>query len=818
MFLTPKSNPMYEPIPPGTELGNYRIKSLLGVGGMGEVYLAHDVKLRRPVALKLLPGKHTQNRDRLRRFEREAYAASSLNHPNILTIYEIGEAEGRRFIASEFVEGKSLRQRMAKSDIGVLEAVDFAIQIAFALEAAHQEGIVHRDIKPENIMVRKDGLVKVLDFGLAKLIDQEDRPESAEIDREAPTNSLANTIAGRMLGTVMYMSPEQTRGPNVDARSDIWSLGVVLYEMVTGTPPFTGATQSDLVAAILKTDPKPLNSYAVGIPSELEKIVDRMLCKDWSARYQTAHDVVFSLKELKQELEIRARAGPRQASGSQGADRRQGTGDASAPQTEDAAHSTRPSIAGVEFFFSQIKQRKKSAALLLLTLFTGALVTLYFTRSTPATPIDSLAVLPFANEGGQELEYLADGLSETLINKLSQSTQVKLIARSSAFRYKGKKIDPEKVAKDLGVQALVMGRVTQANDDVKVNVELVDTRNMTQMWGQSYARQAKDLQWIVSDISSAVASNLRLKSGNERQKMPTGQTDDSDAYQLYLKGRFNWNKLTKEGLLTSVDFYNKALAENYQNASIYASKALDLDDTLAEAHYAMAVTLFLNDWDLPGAEKELSRTLELNPNYATAYSLRSSASLAHGQTNEAIVQLKRALELDPYSLLINLNLSYAYYYARQYNQALEQMNKTLQMEPTAVHLYGDMGAVYAQLGAFDQAVASAQRALNAQSSDVNALSLLGVTYALSNQADKARQILENLKELRKKQYVQPYLIGLIYVALDEKEEAFRWLESARQERSWQLFRLLRVDPNLDRIRSDLRYEPFVLRVYKRKSA
>jgi serine/threonine-protein kinase len=720
--------------------------------------------------------------------------------------------------------------------MGLLRVIDIAAQVASALSAAHDSGIVHRDIKPENIMVRKDGLVKVLDFGLAKLVESEWLAES--VARDAPTQALTQTIAGRVLGTVTYMSPEQTRGSNVDQRSDIWSLGVVLYEMIAGTTPFIGDTQSDVIAAILKTDPKPLAHYSADAPPELERIVMRM---------QGTHDVLFSLRELKQELEIRARVGSL-GHVTERADMKAHSDPKSRilPVHSEAAAaeqaSTRPSGGSVEFLLSQIKLRKKSFTLVIFMLLTGLVAAVYFTRPAPATPINSLAVLPFSNEGGdQNLEYLSDGLSESLINRLSQSSQLKLIARTSSFKYKGKQVDPQEVARTLGVQALLMGRLLQRGDDLQVKVELVDTRTMTQLWGNAYHPRPSDLEQTAADISREVATNLQLKAwGVEQTKVINDSTNDADAYQLYLKGRFNWNKLSREAVEKSIEFFEAAIqkdpryalayaglatsyitlganylppTETYPKASTYAHKALELDDTLAEAHLAMAMTKFY-EWNISEAEKEVSRTLELSPNFASAYSLRSSTTLARGQPNEAIAMLKRALELDPFSLLFNINLSYAYYFAHQYNRAIDQMNKTLELEPKAFYLYGDMGLAYAQMGRYDQALAACRKALSSQPDDPETLSYLGITYAVAHNDEQAKLTIETLKQVGKKRYLQPYLVAVIYAALGKNDDGFLWLEKANQERSWELFRFLRVDPALDRIRSDPRYEPFVQRVYR----
>jgi eukaryotic-like serine/threonine-protein kinase len=825
------------PIASGTRLGYYEIKSLLGVGGMGEVYLAHDTKLRRLVALKLLPAEQTSSRERLARFEREAHAASRLNHPNILTIHEIGEADGCRFISSEFIEGQSLRQHTARGPMDLMEAIDTTIQIASALSVAHQAGIVHRDIKPENIMIRKDGLVKILDFGLAKLISKS-QEDSDKDNSDTPIQTKTNTVAGRVLGTVTYMSPEQTRGPHVDERGDIWSLGVVLYEIITGTTPFQGETQSDMIAAILKTDPPPLHTFAPEAPPELQQIVTKMLCKDRSLRYKRSLDVVSSLKELKQELVLRDRIGGLRSTSANASSK---TGANSEPRSVSIGEQLRTQQGSrIEFLVSEIMRRKLSVILVAFIILTGLAAHRYFTREGTASPINSIAVLPFSNEGGdQNLEYLSDGLSESVINRLSQSSQLRLIASSSSFKYKGKEIDPKEVAQALGVQALVIGSVRYRGNDFHITVEVVDARDMTRLWGDAYDRRAADLDQTVAEIAREISSKLKLSLSIEQQKRVTEiTTSDGDAYQLYLKGRFNWNKLTEEGLNKSIQFFNEALEKDpkyarayaglansysalganylrpqdtYPKSRFFARKALELDDSLAEAHYATAVVKFFDEWNLKEAEKELSRTLELNPNFAPAHSLRCTLSLARGQTNDAISHIKRAIELDPFSVIFNIHLVSAYYYSRQYARAQEQMNKVLEIEPSAgSFLKAEIAVNYAQMGSYDQAFAACQEALAAEPNHPSVLSSVGLAFAVSGKTKEAEDTIEKLNALAKKGYVQPYLFAVVYAPLGRKDEAFAALEKVVEERSALLGRL-KLDPAFDKLRSDARFAELLRR-------
>ena len=832
------------PLPPNTRLGRYAIRSLLGKGGMGEVYLAQDTTLKRLVAVKLLPADFTEDRVRLRRFEREAYAASSLNHPNILTIYEIGEAEGFRFIVSEYIEGESLRQHMASRRMGLKEILDTTIQVASALAAADHEGIVHRDIKPENIMLRKDGYVKVLDFGLAKLAEKAPAGHWGEADREAPTVTMTNTSPGVVMGTIAYMSPEQTRGRDVDRRSDIWSLGVVLYEMIAGSMPFSGETSNDVVAAILKTEPSPLTHITASSPPELNDIVSKMLRKDQADRYQTSKDLLKDLENLKQELVFAAKLDgttSHRLRGEVGADdggRRVSHSILSATSINTATITR--SVSRLDWFVSRIK-RHKLGTLLFAAVATALVVTVVFRDPFPRTEsITSVAVLPFVNgSGDQNLDYLSDGMSENLIDRLSQVPQLKVIARSSSFKFRSADTDPKEVAHALGVQALVMGRVGKRGDDLQVRVELVDGRDKTQIWGGQFSGNATDIQQIQAEITNKISDKLRPRlSDEEAKRMTTSFTDDKEAYQSYLRGRFYGNKLTENDLKQSIQYFNEAInrdpkyalayaglansylvlganylspRETYPKAKTFAQKALELDGALAEAHYAMAATYYYYDWNFAEADAELRRTLELNANYALAYSLRSNLHLAKGQTAEAIAQIRRALDLDPFSLLFNNKLSSAYYFSRDYKRALDQIKKTLELEPSASFLYSDMGFVYAQMGMYEEALAACQKGIILQKDDPRALVSLGITYALWGKNNEARRVLDSLNHLAQTRYVQPYSLASIYAALGENEKAIDWLNKANSERSFMIY--LGIDPIFDKLRSDHRYEVLIERLH-----
>ncbi len=632
------------PLARGTRLGRYEIRSLLGAGGMGEVYLAHDTTLRRQVALKLLPADFTANKDRLRRFEDEAFAASSLNHPNILTIYEIGAEDGHPFIATEFIDGESLRQHINHGRMELSEVLEIGIQMASAVAAAHAASIVHRDIKPENTMLRRDGIIKVLDFGLAKLTNQEE----PSLDTEAATRALYNTAPGKVMGTVSYMSPEQARGKEVDTRTDIWSLGVMLYEMVAGHTPFESETVTDILAGIVKSAPSPLAKYAPDAPAEVERIITKTLEKSCEERYQTAKDLLIDLRHLKRRLDAEAemertatsdavRSVSRTATNS--GQTIGGTVSGSAANTGKAS-AARPT-SSAEYVVNEIKRHKLTVLVALLLVITAAIRLGFHLRArSTEVVIDSIAVLPFANTSNDpDTEYLSDGLTESIINSLTQLPRLRVIARSSVFRYKGKQVDPIAFGRELGVRAVLTGRLLQRGDNLMVSAELVDVRDDKQVWGEQYSRKASEALAVQQEISGEISARLRLKLlGDERKQPNERETTNPEAYQFYLKGRYYWNKRTAEDIKKSVNQFQQAvdkdpnyalayagLADSYvllrgeagypesdtlQKAKAFAQRALGIDDSLAEAHTTLAF-IHENSWQWYEAEKGYKRAIEL---------------------------------------------------------------------------------------------------------------------------------------------------------------------------------------------------------------
>jgi len=810
-------------------ISHYRIISQLGAGGMGEVYLAEDTRLDRKVALKLLPAKFTEDADRVRRFIQEAKAASALNHPNIITIYEIGQEQGAHFIATEFIDGQTLRQRMASEHLSLSAALEVAMQTASALSAAHEAGIIHRDIKPENIMLRRDGYVKVLDFGLAKLIER--RPDTH--DTNAPTVAQVKTDPGTVMGTVRYMSPEQARGQEVDARTDVFSLGVVLYEVVAGREPFEGTTVADVLAAILKTEPLPLTRLAPGAPSELERIVAKALRKDREERYQTAKDLQLDLKSLKQEMEIAERLKGAQAP-------------ALPPPIVEAATNLMTAVrttSSAEYLVSEIKRHKLGVALALALLVIAAVTAAYFLLAARSSTgaIKAIAVLPFANESGdQNLDYLSDGLSESLIDRLSQLPQLKVIARGSSFKYKGKVMDPQEVAKTLGVEAIITGRVIQRGESLEVRAEMVNARAGTQLWGENYHRQISDLLSVQEGIAKDIVEKLRLKlSGEEQRRLTKRHTDNVEAYQLYLRGRYHWSKLTVEELGKSVDYFQQAialdpnyapaysgLADSYsalgalsalppaevkQKAKAAAVKALEREETLAEAHTSLARVKMEQDWDWSGADREYQRAIELNPNYSAAHYYYSINLKLLGLDQDGLGEAKRAQELDPLSLTMNYHLGRYYYWIHQYDQAITQLRKTLDLDRDYWLAHSFLGRAYEKKGMYEQAAAEASQAVKLSERHPDAIAVLGIVYAKAGKRGEALKLLEELEQRSRKSHVSPLYPGLICAGLGEKDQAFMWLEKLYEEHS-QLMIYVKADPNWDDLRSDSRFQELLRKV------
>ncbi len=712
----------------GTKIGRYEIRSKIGEGGMGEVYLALDTELDRTVAIKILPEALASDQQRLQRFIQEAKAASALNHPHILTIHEIGTTETSRFIATEFIDGDTLRRRIRDGSLSLNEILDVAMQTAGALAAAHEAGIIHRDIKPENIMVRCDGYIKLLDFGLAKLTG----PPGSITDAEAPTKAMVNTGAGTVMGTAYYMSPEQAKGSNVDARTDLWSLGAVLYEMVTGHVPFAGETPTETISLILQREPAPLSRYVNEVPSELERIVSKTLTKNREERYQTARDLLIDLRNLKRKLEVDAeidRTVPSELRAATSTSAGQGTAaTASGPVAATASAHASAAASSAEYIFSGIKQHKLIVAIAVVILIVGgAGLGLYLNAPNAEVPIESIAVLPFQNRSTEpDSEYLSDGLAESLIYRLSQLPNLKVSPTSSVFRYKSKEVDPIKVGQELGVSAVLTGRIVQRGDNLTISAELVDVRYNKLLWGERYDRKMSELLATQREIAREIVDKLKLRVSGQEKGLAKHYTESNEAYQFYLKGRFYWNKRSQEGFQKALEYFQQAierdpnfalaysgLADTYNllgspeagggdmppnemltKAKAAALKALEIDDSLAEPHVSLAHTKYFYDRDWAGAEREFKRAIELNPNYPVAHHWYAIYLSVVGRQREALAEIRRAQDLDPLSLSINAWLGRILGLAGQSDQALEQLRKTVEMDPNFILAHYRLGSLY----------------------------------------------------------------------------------------------------------------------------
>ncbi len=789
----------------GKQVAQFRVGELLGRGGMGEVYAATD-RMGRQVALKVLTPRLVQDRQHVTRFLQEARAVLALNHPNIVTVYDIGEADGTYYIASELVEGETLRTVLSRGRLELAQSVDIAIQACAALVAAHDKGVVHRDIKPENVMVRGDGYVKVLDFGIAKLTEQFRGP-----GQPGTAAASLETVAGLIVGTTPYMSPEQARGAPVDGRTDVWSCGVLLYEMIAGEIPFAGGSTTDVLARILEREPAPLASLVDGTPEELQRIVTHALKKDPAERYPTMTEMQADLRALRQELEFGEKIR-----------RIQTTGEAA--RAVGSPRSRRTMLASL------------AAAGVL------ALAVAYFATPWFRSPdLQSVAILPFVNATGDpELEYLSDGVTESLINALGQLPDTSVKARSMVFRYKGKEVDPQEVASALSVDAVVNGRIERRGDRLMLSLALARGEDGDHLWGERYDSTMTDLVAVQSGMARDIAERLHTRlSGADEQRIAQSYTASGEAYQLYLRGRYHVQKVALPEVQTGIQYLEQAtaidpnyalayvgLADAYRTASAAdvtpsqvvpkakaaAERAVQIDPNLSSASTQLGMLSIWYDWDPDAATRHFQRALELDPNNAEAHLYYAHLLSNQGRHAEAISEAERALELEPFNSRFNALTGQFLVHAGRPDDAIARLQATIDLDPNHVLARMFLATAYIEKEMYPEAMAEAQVAIERTRRRLSdPLGILGYALAKSGDTAGAQAVRDELLLASKSRYVSPYAVARVLNALGERDEALAWLERGFEARDHKM-NLLKVDPKWNSLHGDPRFEDLVRRI------
>lgn len=766
----------------GKTVSHYRIVQRLGRGGMGIVCRAEDTILDRPVALKFLPDEVADDKPTLERFLHEARSAAALNHPNICTIYEIGEQDGTHFIAMELLQGETLKDHLVGKPLDLSTLLESGAQIASALEAAHTAGIVHRDIKPSNIFITRLGQAKLLDFGLAKAIRLTPQLGSAGGLSEQTTvmDELDLTDPGVILGTAHYMSPEQVRGQQLDGRSDLFSFGIVLYEMATGIRAFDRYSGDAIFEAILYRQPTPPVRLNPRLPHQLQEIIHKTLEKDRNLRCQSAAELRADLLRLKRDY----------SSG---------------------------------------------------TVSVGAAGERRTKTSEKSGKIDSLAVLPLENTSGDpDTEYLSDGIAESLINSLAQLRKIRIVPRGVAFRYRGRAADPLQAGRELGVRAVLAGRMVQRGDNLTISAELVDIEREAQLWGSRYERKMQDLFALEKELATEISDQLRLQlTGEEKKQLAKHKTQNNDAYRLVLRGQHSIVKWSLDGLRTGIGFCQRAVDIDPTYASAYAwlsaayaaqsifgfaaaseaflrsrsaaRKAIDLDDSLAEAHFSLALVLIYHDWDFAGAELELRTALARNPDLPYTYHALSTLRAVQGRVEDSIVAAKRAADLEPLSWMLNFYLGFIYYAARRFHQAIDQISRALEIDPDNLANHRYLADAYAFAGQPQKAIEQCEKVIGLGRGVMSLQLPAAVTYPKAGKPGIARDLLDQAVKDWKPDGRSSFFIAAAEARLGEKDKAFEWLERAFEERAGLLI-YLKIHPMFDELREDPRFEVLLSRI------
>ncbi len=764
---------------------------------MGEVYRASDTKLLRDVALKVLPPQMAADPERFDRFQREARALAALDHPGIVGVFSVEEADGVHFLTMQLVEGEPLDLHIAEGNLSLGRILDIALPLTEALGAAHERGIVHRDLKPANVMVGRDGRVKVLDFGLAKLAAPSGEAAGSQIQTEVGMQ----TREGVVMGTVPYMSPEQLSGKAADARTDVFSLGIILYEMASGRRPFRGDSSAELISSILRDTPPDLTKLRSDLPPDLSRIIRRCLEKDPAQRYPTARALHDDLRTLRTQPALPDAA----------------PAPASPPRT-----ATRRTVA---------------LAALAAAVVVAALVLAGRARSSRVTPktgtassSPSLAVLPFVNQGGSaDDEYFSDGMTDEVANALTKVPGLRVAARSSAYSFKGKAADAREIGEKLTVGTVLEGTVRRSGSKIRVTAQLVNASDGLVLWSEQYERDAKDVFAVQDDITGSIVSALRLKlaSGNK-----ASQTENAEAHDLYLRGRFFMFQQSEEGLRKALDYFDQALAQDpkyapayagtafawawladsvlppreaYPKAKAAAQKALELDPTNVEARGMLGIILWLYDWDRAGSEKEFRQALESNPNSMDIHNLRAISLCEMRQYEAGLAEADRAIALDPLNVWPSWVREYCLCIGRRYDEVLAQHRKSEELDPRFFYSDSWSGVAYREKKMYAESVAEYEKARK-----ITGIPLpgLAVTYARMGRTADARTVLQELLELNRGRYIPPEFFSEIYAALGEKDEAFAWLDKSYDARSAFLPALL-YSPLFDDLRADPRFPEMV---------